>query len=189
MAAGCRIPCCSTGSSPRSSSVKPKPSAPKAGNGSRSRTDFPYGHTYGLRHIAGEPVALTDEEVATADALQAEYERLEQAMRMPTNCPTRSIERLGEIETALAALDDRPVKFDPERDRARRRVRQHRWRGRVARRTRLCAARGRAGRSPIRAASTQAGAGWRRADCEAIGRRRRRRTPDEDEASSRSPIA
>jgi hypothetical protein len=39
--------------------------------------DFPYGHTSGLRHIDGEVLELTTEERATYDALQAEYERLE----------------------------------------------------------------------------------------------------------------
>jgi ParB family chromosome partitioning protein len=28
-------------------------------------TDLPYGHTYGLHHIAGEPVAMTEEEINT----------------------------------------------------------------------------------------------------------------------------
>src|SRR5258707_3833589 len=37
MVAGCRIPCFSTGSSPRNSSVKPKLSGPRAGNGWKSQ--------------------------------------------------------------------------------------------------------------------------------------------------------
>ncbi len=77
-------------------------------------TDFPYGHTYGLRHIAGEPVAMSDEEVATAESLRAEYERLEQAHAEADELPEEVDDRLGEIETALVALDDRPVKHDPE---------------------------------------------------------------------------
>src|SRR5258708_7368590 len=77
-------------------------------------TDFPYGHTYGLRHIGGEPVAMSDEEVATAESLRAEYERLEQAHTEADELPEEVDNRLGEIETALAALDDRPVKHDPE---------------------------------------------------------------------------
>jgi ParB family transcriptional regulator, chromosome partitioning protein len=32
-------------------------------------TDFPYGHTYGLRHIVGDTAAMSEEEVATAQAL------------------------------------------------------------------------------------------------------------------------
>jgi ParB family chromosome partitioning protein len=76
--------------------------------------DFPYGHTYGLRHISGEPVAMSDEEAATADALRAEYEKLEQAHSDTDELPEEVDQRLGEIETALAALDERPVRYDPE---------------------------------------------------------------------------
>jgi ParB family transcriptional regulator, chromosome partitioning protein len=75
--------------------------------------DFPYGHTYGLRRIAGEQVALTDAEAATAEALRAEYDRLEQDHADADELPEGVDQRLGEIETALAALDDRPVKYDP----------------------------------------------------------------------------
>lgn len=77
-------------------------------------TDFPYGHTYGLRHIAGEPVAMSEEETATAAALRAEYEKLEQAHADAEELPEEVDQRLGEIETALAALDERPVKYDSE---------------------------------------------------------------------------
>jgi ParB family chromosome partitioning protein len=76
--------------------------------------DFPYGHTYGLRHISGEPVAMSDEELATTEALRAEYEKLEQAHADADELPEEADQRLGEIETALAALDERPVKYDPE---------------------------------------------------------------------------
>jgi ParB family chromosome partitioning protein len=77
-------------------------------------TDFPYGHTHGLRHITGEAVVMTDDEIASADALRAEYERLEQAHADLDELPGDVDQRLGEIETALAALDDRPVRYDPE---------------------------------------------------------------------------
>jgi len=76
--------------------------------------DLPYGHAYGLRQIVGEPVAMSEEEVATAEALRAEYERLEQAHADANELPEEIDLRLGEIETALAALDDRPVSYDPE---------------------------------------------------------------------------
>ena len=77
-------------------------------------TDFPYGHTYGMRRVAGEPVPMSDEETATAEALRAEYEKLEQAHADAEELPEEVDQRLGEIETALAALDERPVKYDPE---------------------------------------------------------------------------
>jgi ParB family chromosome partitioning protein len=76
--------------------------------------DFPYGHTYGLRPITGEAVAMTDQESASAEALRAEYERLEQAHVDADELPEDVDRRLGEIETALAALDDRPVRYDPD---------------------------------------------------------------------------
>jgi ParB family chromosome partitioning protein len=76
--------------------------------------DFPYGHTYGVRHIASEPTEMSDEEVATAEALRVEYEKLEQTHADADELPEEADQRLGEIETALAALDDRPIKYDPE---------------------------------------------------------------------------
>lgn len=51
--------------------------------------DFPYGHTYGLRHLRGTPVAITAEEQATRDPLQAEYDALvaEHANLLPAQSP------------------------------------------------------------------------------------------------------
>jgi ParB family chromosome partitioning protein len=77
-------------------------------------TDFPYGHTYGLRPITGEVVAMTEEETASAEALRAEYERLEQAHADADELPEDVDRRLGEIETELAAVDNRPVMYDPD---------------------------------------------------------------------------
>lgn len=76
--------------------------------------DFPYGHICGLRRISGESVAMTDEEVAAAEALRAEYERLEQAHSDVDVLPEAIDQRLGEIETALAELDERPVQYDSD---------------------------------------------------------------------------
>jgi ParB family transcriptional regulator, chromosome partitioning protein len=77
-------------------------------------TDFPYGHTHGLRLNTGEAVAMTDQETTSAEALRAEYERLEQAHADADELPEDVDGRLGEIETALAALEDRPVMYDRE---------------------------------------------------------------------------
>lgn len=76
-------------------------------------TDFPYGHTYGLRHISGERQPLTDEETATLDALRAEAEQLEEAHADADEIPEEVDQRLGEIETAIAAIEERPVSYDP----------------------------------------------------------------------------
>ncbi|WP_028133733.1 ParB/RepB/Spo0J family partition protein [Bradyrhizobium japonicum] len=76
--------------------------------------DFPYGHICGLRRISGESVAMTDEEAAAAEALRAEYERHEQEHSDVDVLPEGIDQRLGEIETALAELDERPVQYDTD---------------------------------------------------------------------------
>lgn len=75
--------------------------------------DFPYGHTYGLRHISGERPSLTDEEAATLDALRAEAEELEEAHADADEIPEEVDQRLCEIETAVTAIDERPVTYAP----------------------------------------------------------------------------
>lgn len=76
--------------------------------------DFPYGHIYGLRRISGDSVEMTEEEVAAAEALRAEYQRLEQEHSDVDVLPAGIDQRLSEIETALAELDERPVQYDPD---------------------------------------------------------------------------
>jgi ParB family chromosome partitioning protein len=75
--------------------------------------EFAYGHTYGLRQIQGEEISLTPEESAARDALQAEYDGLEQTYSDAEELPEKADQRMAELETALAAYDDRPVRFDP----------------------------------------------------------------------------
>jgi ParB family chromosome partitioning protein len=75
--------------------------------------DFPYGHTYGLRHISGERQSLTDEETATIDALRAKAEQLEEAHADADEIPQEVDQRLFEIETAMAVIEERPVTYDP----------------------------------------------------------------------------
>ncbi len=75
--------------------------------------EFPYGHTSGLRRLTGEAAANTDEEEATYAALKAEYEALEEEYAGPDDLPDEIDQRLGEIETAMAAFEDQPVMFDP----------------------------------------------------------------------------
>ena len=74
--------------------------------------DFAYGHTYGMRRLFGEQVALTDEEQATRDALQAELDGLEETYAGGEDLPEEVDARLGEIETAIVAFDERPFVFD-----------------------------------------------------------------------------
>jgi len=76
--------------------------------------DFAYGHIYGLRQLRGEQAPLTDEEEATRDALQAEMAGLEETYAEAEELPDEADQRLSEIETALEALDNRPIAFDPD---------------------------------------------------------------------------
>ena len=75
--------------------------------------DFPYGHTAGLRRLTGDTVALTEEEQSSQAALKAEQEALEQQYAEADELPDEIDQRLGEIETAMAASEDRPVSYDP----------------------------------------------------------------------------
>ncbi len=75
--------------------------------------EFPYGHTSGLRRLTGEAASLTDEEQASHDALRAEYDKLEETYAEAEELPDDVDRRLGEIETALEAFDDRPAIYDP----------------------------------------------------------------------------
>ncbi|WP_214650092.1 ParB/RepB/Spo0J family partition protein, partial [Palleronia pontilimi] len=77
-------------------------------------TDFPYGHTYGQRRIRGETEPMSDEEAATYASLSEEYERLQDEYADADDLPDEIDARLGEIETAMEALQDRPVRFEPD---------------------------------------------------------------------------
>jgi ParB family chromosome partitioning protein len=74
--------------------------------------DFPYGHTYGLRRLSGTEVPPTGEETAGRDALKAEFDRLEGQYADADEFPEEVDRRLGEIETALEAFEQRPVLYD-----------------------------------------------------------------------------
>jgi len=75
--------------------------------------DFPYGHTNQLRELLGVPTDLTPEEQATFDALSAEYAKLESDYEGADELPDDVDARLGEIEMALAAFENRPARYEP----------------------------------------------------------------------------
>ena len=75
--------------------------------------DFAYGHSYGLRQLRGETMQLTPDEHSAHDALQAEYDRLEETNAEADELSEEVDRRLAEIETVLAAFDERPMTFDP----------------------------------------------------------------------------
>ena len=74
--------------------------------------EFPYGHTYGLRRLSGTEVAMTEDEVAARDALKAEFDKLEDTYAEADEIPEEVDRRLGEIETALEAFEQRPILYD-----------------------------------------------------------------------------
>ena len=76
-------------------------------------TDLPYGHSAGLRRLVGETAELTEEEAASFEALRTEYETLEAEHIGGDDLPEAVDQRLGEIETAMAAFENRPIRFDP----------------------------------------------------------------------------
>ncbi|WP_371224229.1 ParB/RepB/Spo0J family partition protein [Roseovarius sp. 2305UL8-3] len=77
-------------------------------------TDFPYGHTYDLRRIRGEAEPMSEEEEKTYEALKAEYDKLEDNYAEADELPEDVDKRLGEIETAMEALQNRPIRFEAE---------------------------------------------------------------------------
>ncbi len=81
-------------------------------------TEFAYGHSWGMRRLRGEAEPMSAEEVAAHAALRAEMDALEAEHADDSELPAAVDIRLGEIETALEALEARPLRFDPE-DRAR----------------------------------------------------------------------
>ncbi|OZA92204.1 MAG: DNA-binding protein [Azorhizobium sp. 39-67-5] len=75
--------------------------------------DFRYGHAHHLRRLDGVEVELTPDEQATFDTLTAEQAKLESEHEGADELPEEVDARLGEIEEALAALDSRPVRYEP----------------------------------------------------------------------------
>jgi ParB family chromosome partitioning protein len=81
---------------------------------SEAALDLPYGHVYGLRRLRSEPAPLTVEEEAARAALQAEYDDLERLHADADELPEGADVRFAEIETALAAFEERPGVFVAE---------------------------------------------------------------------------
>ena len=77
-------------------------------------TELPYGYGHSLRHLSGRQMPMTDEETATRDTLQAELDRIEAEYAEAPDMPEEIDRRLGEIETALEVLEQRPVVYEPD---------------------------------------------------------------------------
>ncbi len=63
--------------------------------------------------MRGETVPFSDQERASRDTLRAEMDGLLEADASAEPMPEEVDRRLAEIDAALAALDDRPARFDP----------------------------------------------------------------------------
>ena len=77
-------------------------------------TEFPYGHTFGMRRVHGEAVPMSDEEATRYRALKAEYDALEAEHAEADELPDDVDARLGEIEEVMEALEARPIRFEFE---------------------------------------------------------------------------
>ncbi|NHN90298.1 ParB/RepB/Spo0J family partition protein [Acetobacter conturbans] len=74
---------------------------------------FPWGHTRQFAEIDGTPVPLSEEENARLEALHTEQETIEAGYAQADEYPQEIDARLGEIEQAILALEERPRAFDP----------------------------------------------------------------------------
>jgi len=74
---------------------------------------LPHGITQGLRRLSGKPYDLTDEEQATRDALQSEFDKLSEEYEDADELPDEIDKRLGQLEAALEEFSKRPVTYDP----------------------------------------------------------------------------
>lgn len=77
-------------------------------------TDLPYGHDRGLRVLNGTFSDLSEEDRAAREALREEYERLEAEYADDDELPDDIDARLGEIEAALSAFENRPAIYDAD---------------------------------------------------------------------------
>ncbi|MFG1377312.1 ParB/RepB/Spo0J family partition protein [Xanthobacter sp. VTT E-85241] len=75
--------------------------------------DFKYGYANGLRRLVGEPIDMSAEELASYEALKAEFDTLNEQYDSAEELPDEVDERLGELETAIAEFEDRPLRYDP----------------------------------------------------------------------------
>jgi ParB family chromosome partitioning protein len=75
-------------------------------------TDLPYGYSHGLRRLVGDPSSLSADEAAEHAKLLAEYRALEEEYSGQDEYPEEIDTRLGELEAAMEAFEQRPLIFD-----------------------------------------------------------------------------
>lgn len=74
---------------------------------------FPYGHDSGMRRLSGKLQELTDAERSERESLREKFDRLEAEYSGADEYPDAVDARLGEIEAALEAFEDRPRVYSP----------------------------------------------------------------------------
>lgn len=74
---------------------------------------LPYGLTNGLRRLPGT-AALTEDERVTREELREESDRLVEQYEQADDIPDEVNNRLEEIDAALEAFEDRPVRYEPD---------------------------------------------------------------------------
>jgi ParB family chromosome partitioning protein len=75
-------------------------------------TDLPYGYSHGLRRLVGDPSPLSADEAAEHARLLTEYRALEEEYSGQDEYPEEIDTRLGELESAMEAFEQRPLIFD-----------------------------------------------------------------------------
>ncbi|RUS63620.1 DNA-binding protein [Pseudorhodobacter sp. E13] len=75
-------------------------------------TDLPYGYSHGLRRLVGDPSPLSADEAAEHSKLLAEYRTLEEEYSGQDEYPEEIDARLGELEVAMEAFEQRPLIFE-----------------------------------------------------------------------------
>ena len=75
-------------------------------------TDLPYGYSYSMLGLKGEPTPMTDSEGADHAGHLAEYRAMEKEYSGQDEYPEEIETRLGELGTAMEALEQRPLIFD-----------------------------------------------------------------------------
>lgn len=76
--------------------------------------DLPYGFGMGLRKMAGTSRPMSDEENAALAKLREEFQALEAEYAQAEEYPDEVDERLGDLEDAIEALEQRPIDYDQE---------------------------------------------------------------------------
>ncbi|MEM9765162.1 MAG: DNA-binding protein, partial [Pseudomonadota bacterium] len=77
-------------------------------------TEFPHGHTYGMRRIVGEAEPISEADQSRLDELRHEHAELEAEYAEADELPDEIDNRLGKLEAAIEAIEQRPQRFAAE---------------------------------------------------------------------------